>query len=399
MKSLHLLFLGVLLVSADTQASWTNWRGPRFNGTQDGARLPEKLSGPESVAWETPLPGRGLSSPVIVGQRAFLTASSGGKQERLHVICFSTVDGSKIWERTFLATGRTMSHEKTSVAAPTPTSDGQFVYALYSSNDLVCLDLDGNLIWFRGLGLDHPNASNSLGMSSSLVTTDGVVLAQIENDSESLALGIDTRSGENLWKLERPKMANWCSPTIASRSDGSKAFCLQSGKGVLAVAPRTGKTIWDYSEGASTVASSAHHEGIIYAPSHGLTAFKPGAEGQPVEQIWRSGQLRPGTASPVIADGKVFALNDGGVLSAGELATGKRLWQLRLKGPFSSTPVAVGNKMLAVSEKGVVQLIDLSKPEGEVMSELDLKETVLGTPSLAEDGVYVRSDAKLWKLK
>ncbi len=380
-------------------ANWPQFRGPNSNGTGDGTELPKTLNSADGIEWQIDLPGRGLSSPVIVGDRVFISCSSGPKQAKLHVLCLKVSDGSRLWERTFLATGRTMCHEKTSVAAPTPTSDGQRIFALFSSNDLVCLDLDGNLLWFRGLTRDYPNASNSLGMSSSLVTADGVLLAQVENDSESFAAGIDVASGVNLWKLDRPKMANWCSPILLHASNGGTLFGLQSGKGLAAVEPKSGKEVWNYTEGASTTASSAVGGRIIYTPSHGVTALEPGEPGQPPKQLWRSGQLRPGTPSPVILGERIYVMNDGGVLSCGDLANGNRLWQLRLKGPFSSTPVAAGDRMLAVNEKGLAQLIDLTKPEGEVISELDLGQTILSTPSMDKGAVYLRSDGKLWKLR
>lgn len=399
MKNLLLLTLSLSLYEFTAQANWPQFRGPNANGTADPFELPAKLAGKENIQWKADLPGRGLSSPITVGDKVFVSCSSGPKQNKLHVICFSATDGSRLWERTFLSTGRTMCHEKTSVAAPTPTTDGQRVFALFSSNDLVCLDLDGNLQWFRGLTRDYPNASNSLGMSSSLVVTDGVVVAQVENDSESFAAGINVEDGVNLWKLDRPKMANWCSPILIKSPTGENLVGLQSGKGLTAVVPRTGQKAWDYTEGASTVASSAVGGTTIYAPSRGLTALEVPANGQAPKQLWRAGDLRPGTPSPVVIGNKVLVMNDAGVLSCGDRETGKRLWQLRLKGPFSATPVAAGTRLLAVNEKGLVQLVDLSKPEGELISDLDLGQTVLSTPSLANGGVYVRSDQTLWKLK
>ena len=106
-----------------------------------------------------------------------------------------------------------MCHEKTCVAAPTPVSDGESLYILFSSNDLICLDLKGQLRWLRGITVDYPNVSNSLGMASSPVWVDGVLVVQVENDSQSMALGVDPRTGKNLWKLDdRPKGANWTSP-------------------------------------------------------------------------------------------------------------------------------------------------------------------------------------------
>ena len=137
---------------------------------------------------------------------------------------------------------------------------------------------------------------------------------------------------------------------------------------------------------------------LLFVPYHGLTALQSGFGGERPKQLWQSGQLRPGTPSPIVLGAKVFVLNDGGILTCGEAATGQRLWQLRLKGPFSATPVAVGHFLYCVSEKGVAQVVDTSKPEGEVVSELDLGETVLSTPAISRGAIYFRSDARLWKI-
>lgn len=394
------LILVALLAARAALADWTQFRGPGGSGFAPDAVLPTALEPKKHIAWELPLPGRGLSSPVIVGDRVFVTAASGAKQSRLHVICFRASDGTKLWERRFFATGRTMCHEKTCVAANSPATDGQRIFALYSSSDLVALDLDGNLLWLRGLGQDYPNASNSLGMSSSLVVADGTVVAQIENDSQSLALGIDATNGLNRWKLERPKRANWTSPIVLQEpSTGRTSVLLQSSQGVQAVDPATGKELWNYAEGSSTVPSSAASEGVVYVPSFGITALKPGAPGEAPTHLWRAGNLRPGTSSPVIVGKRLYTLNDAGVLTAGDVQDGKRLWQLRLKGPFSSSPVAAGPFVYVTNEKGLLQVVDTRKPEGEMVGEMDLGETILGTPSISGNALYLRSDGKLWKIQ
>jgi outer membrane protein assembly factor BamB len=339
-----------------------------------------------------------LSSPIIVGDRIFLTCSSGPKQDRLHVICFNASDGSKRWERQFWATGRTMCHEKTCVAAPTPASDGERIFAIFSCNDLVCLDLDGQLLWLRGLTRDYPNASNSVGMSSSLAVADGVLIAMLENDSESFTAGLDVKTGVNRWKLDRPRMANWTSPILLQSRGKPTLVALQSGKGVAAVELASGKVVWEYTDGASTIPSSTASDGVLFVPSHGLTALQPAVESQSPKQLWRSAQLRPATSSPIVVNQRVFTLNDAGVLACGNVTDGSRLWQLRLKGPFSATPVASGPLLYCVNEAGLLQVIDTSQPEGAIVSELDLGKTILSTPSIAHGAVYVRSDAKLWKL-
>ncbi|MBI3416321.1 MAG: PQQ-binding-like beta-propeller repeat protein [Verrucomicrobia bacterium] len=399
MNRIVIFLAAIACTVAPLQASdWRQFRGPLSNGVSDETALPISFDASKSIAWKVNLPGRGLSSPIIVGGRVFVTCSSGPKQQRLHVICLNAADGSQRWERQFWATGRTMCHEKTSVAAPTPASDGERVFAIFSSNDIVCLDLDGNLVWVRGLGRDYPNASNSLGMSSSLVTADGVVIAQVENDSESFSAGLDALTGVNRWKLDRPRMANWTSPVLLKTSDGKQLAILQSGKGISAVEPATGKTVWEYGDGASTVPSSTPDGARLFVPSHGITVLEPGASGEAPKQLWRSAQLRPGTPSATILGQKVFALNDGGVLTCGDATSGQRLWQLRLKGPFSSTPVGAGAYLYCVNEKGLAQVVDTFKPEGEIISELDLGDTILSTPSISGGAIYFRSDKQLWKV-
>ncbi len=392
------LLAALLSLTFSIQADdWLQFRGPEGTGISADDSLPAKLNR-ESIAYEVSLPGRGLSSPIVVGDKLFLTASSGPDQEQLHILCLSVKDGSLIWERRFWATGRTMTHQKTCVAAPTPASDGKRIFALYSCNDLFCLDLEGNLVWLRGLTQDYPNASNSLGMSSSVAVVDGTVVVQIENDSQSLALGIDALSGLNRWMHERPKGANWTSPMIMKYKDGAVAL-LQSKDGVNAVDVKSGEESFYYADGAATIPSGAVSCGVIFAVSRGITAMKPTGDGR-VEQLWRSGMFRPGTASPIVMDGRIFTVNNAGVLSVGSVEDGKRLWQLRMKGPFSASPVSSGKRLYFVNEKGLVQVVDTSTgdEEGKILSSLDLKDTVLGTPAVADGALFIRSDKRLWRI-
>jgi outer membrane protein assembly factor BamB len=386
------------LVMTASAADWLQFRGPHGNGVSDEKNLSAQLD-ENSIAWKTGLPGRGLSSPLVIGDKVIITCSSGPKQDRLHVICLSAKDGKKIWERQFWATGRTMCHEKTSVAAPSPASDGRRIYAIFSSNDLVCLDLEGNLVWLRGLTRDYPNASNSLGMSSSLAVVDGVVVAMVENDGDSFTAGLDAATGVNRWKLSRPKTANWTSPILIPSAKGTGLLAIQSAKGVIAVEPTSGKIVWDALSDASAIPSLALAGDTLYVPSGGMTALKLESENQPPKQLWRVSQLGPGTASPVVVGEKLFTLNNASVLTCAGTADGNRLWQLRLTGPFSATPVASGDILYCVNEKGLLQTVDTAKPEGEIASKLDLGQMILSTPAIANGALYLRSDSMLWKVK
>lgn len=386
-----------LAFSSVSHADWHNFRGPNGSGVDsDATNLPTELS-EKTLAWKVALPGRGLGSPILVGDRVFVTAASGPDQKQLHILCFSAKDGSPIWERKFWATGRTMSHKKTNVAAPTPASDGERIYALYSSNDLICLNLDGNPVWMRGLTLDYPNASNSLGMASSPMVAGDTLVAQIENDSESFAAGFDLLSGENKWKQDRPKAANWTSPTILQIGD-DKVVALQSSKGIVGVLPGTGSPVFEYTSGASTIPSSVASGDQLFIPSNGLTAISASTSGAEPKKLWNESAQRPGTASPLVIGDKVYIINNAGVLNCANRETGERLWRTRLKGPLSSSPVAgSGNLIYAFSETGIGQVVDLSGEEGTVTSEFELGETILSTPSLDQNGIYIRSDGQLWK--
>ena len=393
MKKIALILL--LTAGFANAGVWTQFRGPNGNGTSSEKNLPTKLT-PKNLKWAKSLPGRGLSGALVIGSKVIVTASGGLNQTRLHVICLDAKDGRTLWHRQFWATGRTMCHPKTSVAAPTPCSDGRLIYAIFSSNDVVCLDLDGNLRWLRGLTADYANVSNSLGMASSPVVVGGVLVAQVENDSESYTLGLDKKTGVNLWRLNRPKAANWTSPLALPGG----LVALQSRTGLNAIRVADGTKAWSYDDGASTIPSTIVSGGVLYIPSHGITALKLNAAdiANTPKQIWRSRRLSPSTASPLVLGAKVYTVNSAGVLTAGDTKSGDRLWQTRLKGPFSATPVAAGRHLYFINEKGLMQVVDISGKEGEVVGTLNLDDQFLGSPAIGGDAIYMRSNQKIYKV-
>jgi outer membrane protein assembly factor BamB len=389
-----------VLASSVVAGDWRQFRGNNTDGVADDTPIPTEWSAEKNIAWKVPLEGRGLSCPIVVGDRVFITSCSGYRQDRLHVICFSAKDGSTLWERQFWATGRTGSHPKMSNASSTPASDGKRIFALYSSNDLVCLDLDGNLEWFRGLTVDFPNASNSLGMSSSPIVVGDTLITQIENDSQSLALGIDVATGESRWTSERPKRANWTSPAVLRgvKPEDDLAL-LQSSAGLAAVNPRNGSVVFNYGNGASTIPSSTVSSRTAFVPSNGIVAFQFAAGSANPEILWKEDKLKPGTGTPTVYRDMLYCINNAGVVFAADAKTGDIKWQVRLEGPFSSSPVAAAGHLIIFNEKGLGQVVKLTNGEkGEIVSKNDLGETILCTPAIANGAIYVRSDQHLWKL-
>ncbi len=386
--------VGVLLCSPLLADDWLQFRGSRSDAVGTGPRLPLEWSTTKNVAWHIALPGRGVSSPIVIGDRVVVTASDGHRQDRLHVMSFDRRTGKKQWARRFWATGPTFSHPKTCAAAPTPASDGKRIFALFSSNDLFCLDLEGNLLWLRGLTRDYPNASNSVGMASSPLVVDGTVVVQVENDTNSFAAGLDVRTGVNLWKVPRPAKVNWTSPGALENGE-RRTVVLQSSEGLSGRDPASGRELWKFAADCGAIPSSTVGDGLLIVPSHGLTAVRPNNTASSVEVIWQSGRLRVATASPVLFDGKVYALS-GSILKCASAATGEVEWQRRLEGPFSSSPVVNGGHLFLFNEDGVGHVV--TRKEGRVVARNKLEEMILATPAISDGALYVRSDAQLWKI-
>lgn len=394
-RQLAAAFAFVLMTTIHA-GDWRQFRGNDANSVASGETLPTELSG-SSIAWKTALPGKGLSGPIIVGDKVFLSSSSGYDDDRLHILCLEAASGKLVWERQFYALGRTMCYETMSNATPTMASDGTRVFAFFSSNDLVCLSLKGELLWFRGLGAEFPNASNSLGMSSSPIVIGSRVIVQVEADAEAFACGIDVVTGETKWQIERPRAANWTSPTILPATGDQPALALlQSSKGLTAVDADNGKIVWNYEKGASTIPSATVKDGAIVIPSNGLTAIQPG--GTEFKELWNASDLAPSTSSPVVDNGMAYVLNSAGVLSAGSTESGTRVWQLRLRGKFSSTPIAANGHLYAFNEQGVAFVVKPEADKGKIVSELDLTERIMCSPAAANGAIYVRSDTHLFKL-
>lgn len=399
-RILHITSILVLVLPAFAAAGdWRQFRGTDNTGASEETGLATTFGDGENVAWKAPLPGRGPSSPIVVDGRVLVTASSGADQDRLHVVCLDAASGGQLWERQLWATGHTEGHSFGANAANTPASDGRQVYAFYSSNDLVCFDLDGNLKWFRGLAYEHPNTRNDVGMASSPVVVGDTVVVQLQNQGDSFAEGVDTETGETRWHIPREPDAMWCSPAVVRgpTRDGD-IVVMQDRSRLTAHEPRTGKLLWDYEAGCHSVASATASGGTVYLPANGLHALRYDPATRTAEPLWYEQRLRSGNSSPVVSDGRVYVLKNPGIVVCGDAATGEVLWQLRLKGPFWATPVVAGGHLYAVSHEGLVQVVRLGDDEGELVGSSQIDKKILASPAVADGAIYFRSDEHLWKV-
>lgn len=389
------LFVVLMLVRATTGADWRQFRGTDGSSVVGDGELPTQWSETSNVAWKADLPGKGVSGPIVVGDRVIVTASSGYREGRLHVLCFEAASGKKLWDRQFWATGRTLCHPTSAVAAPTPASDGKFIYAFFSSNDLICLDLEGRLQWLRGLTVDFPTAANDVGMASSPLVVGDTVVVQVECPGDSFAAGIDTATGATKWRVDRQKSACWTSPA-ALAVNGQSLVLLQSTDRLTAHDPGDGRQVWAHEAALAGIPSPTVVGETIYVPGGGLSALS--TNGATPAVLWQENRLDPSSASPIVHQGKAYAINRAGVLNCAQASDGKLLWQLRLKGPFWATPVVAGEFLYAVNQDGVAQVIKLGESEGQEVFKHEFGEEILGSPAAADGALYFRSNAHLWKI-
>jgi outer membrane protein assembly factor BamB len=395
-KCVAVLVVGVLVLAAGG-ADWTQFRGPRSDGLAGGGAVPSPL-GLDKPAWRADLPGRGVSGPIVVGGRVFVTASSGPGQDHLHVLAFDARDGKKLWQRTFWATGPTASHPKTCMAAPTPASDGELVVALFATNDLVCLDRDGNVRWIRSLFGENPGAMDGRGLASSPVIVNGRVVVQVENQNTSFAAAVDLQTGTDAWRIDRPRALCWSSPLVLpGRTPAEALVLLQGGTRLSACDPATGREVWGLDFASGGIASSVTDGNVLVVPgARSLSAFALQPNGAPPRSLWQEPRLDPETASPILVGERVYAVR-GAFLACGDLKTGKVIHQVRLAGPFGASPVSAGGLLYCVSENGEVQVVKPGEKESAVVERGELHETILGTPAIADGAVYFRSDRSLWR--
>jgi outer membrane protein assembly factor BamB len=402
MKHATMGLVFVLFATTPTPAEdWPQFRGPDGRGVSASTGLPEKWDSKENVRWTADLPGRGVSSPVVVGGKVYLTANSGMNQTRLHVLCLDAASGRTLWERQFWATGQTLCHPKTCMAAPTPVADGHGVYALFGTADLVALDSDGNVRWLRSLSGEHPKMVNHVGRASSPVLYQDVLIVPQENQGKSFLLGVDRTTGRDRWRADRPPDNNYATPVLARHGDRADLLMVAE-HGLTAFDPLTGARHWDYvpEEGKMSPIPSpvVAGDGLILAPGYGrgIFALRAAAGAAAPKREWKSIKLGAATASPLVADGKVYALTGAGVLQCADLADGKVVWDLRVQGPFSASPVLADGKLYLVNEAGTTFVVRATGVEPKILASNELKDTILATPAIAGGAIFLRSDKHLY---
>jgi outer membrane protein assembly factor BamB len=375
------------------------FRGTGGSGVSTEKGLPIKWSAKENLRWKVELPGRGLSNPVISGDRIFLTACTGPEQKREHVLCLDLKTGKKLWERQLWATGTTLCHPMTCMAAPAPATDGEYVYALFATGDLVCYTKEGELVWYRSLVGDYPTIGNNVGMAVSPVLHKDALIVCLENIGESFAAGIDRRTGQNRWRVDRPRGINWVTPLLIKNGDHDEVL-LQGSADLTAHEPATGKKRWSLTGYSfSSVATPVWADGKVFTSAAKFLAVQPATDSAKPVVAWESPKLRTGYCSPTYYEGRVYALNGDGILNCADAKTGKTIWTQRLETPdgekYWASPLAAEGRLYLVSEKGTVTVLKLGN-EPEVLAVNEMADTILASPVASDGAIFLRSDKYLY---
>ncbi len=398
MKRLKLSWVvaGFLALSGNViGADWTQFRGPDGTGVSPEKGIPSKWGTDQNIAWKAKLPGRGLSSPVVLGNTVYLTACSEREQGRLHVLAFDSKTGDELWRRSIIATGGTACHPKTNMAAPTPVANDKGVVALFATADMVAYNSKGDLLWCRSFCGEDPGISNQVGMASSLGLHKDTVLVELETGSSSFICGVDLATGREKWRHPRGKAVNWTSPTVV-RQKGVDVALFLAPNGLTACDPSTGKILWNYTETpGGSIASATASEDLIISPGSPLVALKSASTGTTPEIAWKSSKAGGTYCSPLVYEGKVYGVSSVGI-NCLDASTGKEIWTHRVKGPFAGSPLIADGKLYLVNEEGLTTVLKVGGEKPEVLGNNKLGETILCTPAIAGGKIFLRSDSTLW---
>src|SRR6516162_3959307 len=223
---------------------WPGWRGPAANGISSETGLPVHWSANEHIRWKVPLEGAGVSSPVVVGERVFLTASDGRLNDQLHITCYDRNKGHLLWHvKLFGSALSDGQYGPGGMAVPTPAADAKRLYALFGTGDLVCLDHDGKPVWIRSLAQEYGPFRNRWGMAASPMLVGELLVVQVDHWGESYLLGIDAGTGANRWRTVREASVNWASP-LAVRVNGRTQIVAAGTYKVKGYDAKDGSKLW-----------------------------------------------------------------------------------------------------------------------------------------------------------
>jgi outer membrane protein assembly factor BamB len=439
MRRIALLCALLALPATSVRGAEDNW--PQFRGSHAGVargkHLPDSWSTTKNVAWKQDIPGKGWSSPVVWGDKVFLTTVvTEGKPklpmkglyikdvigkvpdqvQRRMVFCLDWKTGKVQWKRTAHQGKPTAAiHVKNTYASETPVTDGKRVYAYFGNLGLFCYDLKGKKLWER----KWPSHKTRFGWgtaASPVLYKDRVYIVN-DNEEKSFLVALDAKTGDEVWRVPRKEKSNWATPFIWE--NGKRTEIVTPGSGKVRSYGLDGKLLWEFG-GMSSIAiptPSARH-GLLYVSSgyvldfrRPVFAIRPGASGDITLKdgktrndfiAWCQKLAGPYHPSPLVYNGYLYVLYDRGFLACYDARTGKEVYKKQRLHPrstaFTASPWAADGKVFCLSEDGDTYVIRAG-PKFKVVGKNSLDEMTLATPAVVRDSVLVRTATRLYRIR
>jgi outer membrane protein assembly factor BamB len=389
--------LAVVPPAPDAERHWPRFRGPSGQGLTGKSGLPVRWDKDGTgIAWRVKVPGHGNSSPVVWGDRIFLTSADAKGQER-SVLCYGRADGRLLWERKVPPrTPEPGVRDKNGYASATPVTDGERVVAFLGSCGLVCYDFDGNLQWHY----DKLRFRTTHGTGSSpLLYRDRVFFIQEQNQADTVFVALDKRTGQLLWERPRAKAMGWSTPVVVHVGDHDELL-FAGGETIKGYDPATGKELWSLSGPTHEVIPAVVvGKDLVYCASgrNGPTlALRLGGSGDvtATHLAWRAVRYGPHVPSPILVGGRLYTVNDTGIASCLDAATGKLIWVERISDRFSASPVEAGGLLYFPSESGITYVLRAAD-KFEVVAKNDLGAGILASPAVVDHQLLLRTQEEL----
>ncbi len=410
---------------------WYQWRGPNNDGMARGD-IPLEWNDNKNVAWRAPIPGRGFSSPIIWGDKIFLTtavptentATSAaqqrpgrhprgdvglGREHKFVILCLDRRTGNNLWERIAkVATPHEGYHlQYGSFASNTPVTDGRHLYVFFGSRGLYKYDLEGKLVWEKQFA--PMRMRNGFGEGVAPVLDGDVLYLKFDQEEGSHMLALDKQTGKELWRVTRDEVSSWSQPLVVTHN-GRKQVVVSASNKVRSYDPSTGKTIWECSGlGVNVIPSPVTAEGVVYVMSGhvrpNMLAIRLEREGDLTGTdaiIWSNKRGNPYTSSPILHDNKLYFVTDTGMLSCFNARTGEAYYQQqRLPKPynFKASPVGVNGKLYLATEEGDVVVVKMGEKYEVLATNTLTDQSFIATPAVAGGSLYLRSQGTLYCIR
>jgi outer membrane protein assembly factor BamB len=394
--------LGAVLLSLPAAAEdWPCWRGPRLDGTSQERSLPLHWSESSNLTWKAEVPGTGHASPIVFGDHVFLVCALTETQERL-LLCLDRRDGHLRWQKTALTASLEKKNSLNSFASSTPATDGKLVCVAFLDRDrmfVAAYDFNGERKWAV-----HPGPFASLhGFCSSPILYRDKVILNGDHDGDSYLVALSREDGHILWKTPRENHTrSYCAPLIRAMA-GRPQMVLSGDKCVASYDPNTGKRYWVIDGPTEQfVASPVFHEksGLVFItggfPDHHILAIRPDGTGDVTQThiVWRTTEGAAYVPSPIIEGDYFLVVADGGVAHCFEAQTGKLAWKERL-GEEHASLVSAEGRVYFLNDKGVMTIVKVG-PQFERIAQNAIGEKCFASPALSHGQIFLRGDKHLF---